>query len=195
MKQKNIIILSIIFVLVVFVVIVSLISRIEPKPVLEDQPFDNVMLTDTSEFSDGLPNPTSVVTYPLDEFDMGISEKYTYKIDINNDGKVDKITKTFFDTGNAHAYYKYTIELNKNSKYVDITPDGLQTTNGADCDLRQIQFRFKPSFQITVINREMGDTWDEPTTAYKKTFSLQDDKLTESKEFKMRKICDVKELF
>lgn len=194
MKSKNIIILSIIFVLIAFVVVVLSMFN-TPQPVSPEQTFNTVNTTESSEFSDGLPNPTSVVTYPLDEFDIGISEKYTYKIDINNDGKIDKITKTFFDTGNAHAYYKYTIELNKKDKYVDITPAGLQTTNGADCDLQQIQFRLKPSFQITVINREMGDTWDEPTTAYKKTFSLQGDKLTESKKIKMRKICDVKELF
>ena len=195
MKSRNIIILTIIiFVLAIFAVVVSSIFNYT-QPVSEEPTFNTINTTESSEFSDGLPNPTSVVTYPLDEFDIGISEKYTYKIDINNDGKIDKITKTFFDTGNAHAYYKYTIELNKNGKHIDITPEGLQTTNGADCDLRQIQFRFKPSFQITVINREMGDTWDEPTPAHKKTFSLQGDKLTESKEIKMRKICDVKELF
>jgi len=150
---------------------------------------------DTQEFSDGLTNPDSVITYPLKELETGISKKYIYSVDINKDGTPDRITKTFFDNGNAHSYYKYSVELNQNGKYVDITPNNLQTTNGADCDLQQIQFKFKPHFQIIIISREMGDTWIDPTMAYKKTFSLDKNTLTASKEKQMRPICDVKELF
>ena len=150
---------------------------------------------ESDEFSDGLPNPDSVITYQLKELETGISEKYIYDIDINKDGKPDRITKSFFDNGNAHSYYKYTIEINNNGKYIDITPDKLQTTNGADCDLRQIQFKFKPEFQIIVIYREMADTWDEPTMATKLTYALQKNSLVINKVNPMRPVCDVKELF
>lgn len=146
-------------------------------------------------FSDGLKNPESVQKYNLDEFEIGVGEKSVYVTDINNDGKPDKIVKTFFENGNAHSYYKYAVALNKDDKYINIAPNNLQTTNGADCDLRQIQFEFKPKFQITVIYREMGDTWDEPTMAYKQIFTLQNDKLVASQPTKIRPICDVKRLF
>jgi hypothetical protein len=161
----------------------------------KEQIFTDDNVFDSEEFSDGLMNPDSVITYPLQEFETGISEKYVYAIDINKDGKPDRITKTFFENGNAHSYYKYSIELNNGKKYIDITPKGLQTTNGADCDLQQIQFKFKPQFQIVVISREMGDTWDEPTMANKTTYSLKNDVLNESSKTPLRKICDVKELF
>ena len=146
-------------------------------------------------FHDGLKNPDSVTTYQLDEFDVGISEKSVFFVDINNDGIPDRITKVFFDNGNAHSYYKYTVELKDDEKYVDITPNKLQTTNGADCDLQQIQFKFKPQFQIIVISREMGDTWDDPTMAYKQIFTLKNNKIYSSQKIKLREICDVKELF
>lgn len=198
MNKKNILLIIIIIALsALSLFLYTTLSTIKNESSVEqEQTFDDEDSFDSQEFSDGLPNPSSTVKYALDEFDTGVSEKYTYNIDINKDGKPDRITKTFFETGNAHAYYKYTVELNENGKYVDITPPGLQTTNGADCDLQQIQFRFKPSFQITMIYREMGDdTWNDPTTAYKRVFSLQDNKLSASKDIKMRPICDVKELF
>lgn len=150
---------------------------------------------ESQNFFDGLQKPDSVVTYPLQDFEPGISEKYVYLIDINQDGQKDRITKTFYENWNAHSYYKYTVELKQDGKYVDVTPKNLQTTNGADCDLQQIQFKFKPRFQIVVISRGLGDTWDEPTMAHKKIFSLEQNTLQSSKEIKMRKVCDVKELF
>ena len=147
-------------------------------------------------FSDGLTNPDSIIKYDLNEFETGIAEKSIYYIDINNDGTKDKITKTFIETGNAHAYYEYKIELKTGDKYIDVTPKNFRTTNGASCDLQQIKFSFKPKFKVTIISRAMGDLWNTPTMAYKQTFALSsDNKIQVSQKTQMRAVCDVKELF
>ena len=63
-------------------------------------------------FTDGLPQtPDSIITYESDELDVGPAQKSTYYIDINQDGIPDRITKTFIETNNAHAYYEYKIEI------------------------------------------------------------------------------------
>ena len=59
-----------------------------------------------NSFSDGLNNPDSITTYHLDEYDTGIAEKAIYYIDINNDKTPDRITRTFFENGNAHSFYE-----------------------------------------------------------------------------------------
>lgn len=155
---------------------------------------DNEYQTENS-FTDGLKNPNSVSTYTLDDDEIGITEKSTYLIDINNDKNPDRITKYFFENGNAHSYYEYKIELNKNGKYVDITPKNFKTVNGADCDLQQIKFVFHPQFKIIMIYREMGDTWVEPTLASRRIYSLDNDTLNASSDKKLKVVCDVKELF
>lgn len=146
-------------------------------------------------FSDGLPEPNSVMNYPLDEFGMGIAQKQIYHIDINQDGQPDKITKTFVETGNAHSYYEYKIELNQGNKYIDITPNNFKTTNGADCDLQQIQFSLKPQFGATVVYRELGDFWNQPTMAKQKKLILVGNTMQESESKKLKPVCDVKQLF
>lgn len=163
--------------------------------ILPQQIFNDEVLNKPVGFSDGLVKPDSVTRYPLDEFDTGLSEKTIYYVDINKDGNQDRITKSFIETGNAHSYYKYKIELNDNGKYVDITPDGLQTTNGDVCDLQQIQFKFKPYFKIIMIYRPMGNNWNEPTVATKKVFTLDGKKFKTDVPKQIRPICDVKELF
>ena len=146
-------------------------------------------------FSDGLPTPDSSITHKTDEFGMGVAAKYIYYIDINKDGKPDKITKTFIETGNAHSYYKYTIEIKNGDEYVDITPDNFATINGEPCDLQQIQFSFVPQFRAKLIYRELGDSWLQPTVAKQKTFILSDNKWKTYNETELRPVCDVKELF
>lgn len=151
---------------------------------------------DVYDFSDGLENPDSVTKYDMNEFDIGVAEKSIYYIDINNDGAKDRITKTFTETGNAHSYYTYTVELNRDGKYIDITPTSFRTTNGADCDLQQIQFAFKPYFKVTIISRNMGETWDTPTMAYHQEYTLsKSNKFESTSKTKIRPICDVKKLF
>ena len=162
----------------------------QQTPVFSDEFVDK-----SSEFSDGLINPDSVTQYPLDEFDVGMAEKSIYYADINQDEKLDRITKTFFETGNAHSYYEYKIELKQKDKFVDITPENFRTVNGADCDLQQIQFVFKPRFSVTLISRDMGKTWLDATPAKKQVFQISDDKLQVVETKTLRKVCDVKELF
>lgn len=152
--------------------------------------------TSTPEsFSDGLTNPDSVTQYQLDESGTGLSEKSIYYIDINKDSKPYRITKTFLETGNAHSYYEYKIELNQNGKFVNITPQGFRTVNGADCDLQQIQFIFRPQFKVVLISRELGEIWTDATPAQKQVFQISENKLQEMETKTLRKVCDVRELF
>ena len=157
--------------------------------------FSDEFVETNQDFSDGLNNPDSVTTYPLDEYGMGVAEKTVYYIDINNDKNADRITKTLIETGNAHSYYEYKVELNKNGKFVDVTPNNFKTTNGENCDLQQIQFVFKPQFKVVLISRELGETWNTPTLAKKEVFKLSDDKFNIVDTKTLRKVCDVKELF
>lgn len=174
--------------------------KINSKPTINQHnktvvSYDNFFDNDENVFSDGLKNPNSVTTYNLSDYEPGVSEKSIYMIDINNDGKADRITKSFFENWNAHSYYEYKIELNKNGKFVDITPKGLRTVSGADCDLQQIKFVFKPKFKIIMIYRNLGANWAEPTLAKKRVFFLSDDKINVTDDEPLRTICDVKELF
>lgn len=165
-------------------------TETEPTPVFSDD-----FVTHSSDFSDGLTNPDSVTTYELEEDGFGIAEKSIYYVDINQDNKNDRITRTFNETGTAHSYYEYKIELNLDDKFVDITPENFRTVNGADCDLQLIQFIFKPQFKINMISRDLGETWIEPTTAKKTTFKISDDKLQAGETKTLHTVCDVKELF
>lgn len=165
-------------------------NEAQPTPVFSDE-----FVNTASGFSDGLTNPDSVTKYPLDEYDVGMAEKSIYFADINNDKKNDRITKTFFETGNAHSYYEYKIELNQNDKFIDITPKNFRTVSGADCDLQLIQFVFKPQFKVIMVSRDMGETWLDPTVAQKQVFKISENTLQEKETKKLRKVCDVKELF
>lgn len=156
---------------------------------------DEYSTQNDDSFSDGLKEPNSVSTYTLDDDEVGVTEKSVYLVDINNDKIPDKITKSFFDNGNAHSYYEYKIELNQDGLYVDITPDNLRTVNGADCDLQQVKFVFKPKFKVIMIYRSMGDTWVDATMAKKRVFSLIGNNLKAGKDENLRPVCDVKELF
>ena len=50
--------------------------------------------TYAGEFSDGLGVPDSAQEFALDEFGAGISERDVFNRDINNDGRIDRITRT-----------------------------------------------------------------------------------------------------
>ena len=189
-------IVSVVALCVLGIVVYNITSKSDNQKRQESVVESNAIFNnDESGFSDGLIKPASTINYELGEDEIGITEKSIYMVDINNDNNLDRITKTFFDNGNAHSYYEYKIELNKNGKYIDITPDNFRTVNGADCDLQQIKFVFKPKFKVIMIYREMGDTWVEPTLAKSKTFVINDDDMVASKEKNLRTVCDVKELF
>ena len=190
--NKFILFISIIILCVLGVIFYNVYSKQSPKSIniVDEYPMET-----ENSFSDGLKNPSSVSTYTLDDDDVGITEKSTYLIDINGDNKKDRITKSFFDNGNAHSYYEYKIELNKNGKYLDITPNNLRTVNGADCDLQQVKFVFNPEFKVIMIYRNMGDTLVDPTMAKRRMYSFDNGKLNASADKDLRVVCDVKELF
>lgn len=196
-KTSNIIFIVSIVILFVLAIVFYNLNKKDTDSTVNDTniTFSSNFVNNSDAFSDGLSNPDSITQYPLDEFGTGLAEKSVYYVDINNDNKKDRITKQFIETGNAHSYYEYTVEINIDGKYVDITPTDFKTTNGAMCDLQQIQFVFKPSFYVTLIYRELGDTWNHPTVANKKTFSISGNKFKASKPQTLSAVCDVKELF
>ena len=57
------------------------------------------------------------------------------------------------------------------------------------------KFVFKPKFKVIMIYREMGETWINPTMAYRQVLFMSGDKIQKSESKKLREICDVKELF
>lgn len=151
--------------------------------------------TINGEFSDGLGTPDAVTHGTLDEFGAGIKSIFEFNRDINNDGKMDRITRTHVATGNAHDYEEYKIELNNDGTMQNITPKGFRTTHGADCALRLIQFHFEPTFGATIISRPFMNTWDTPSLATKTEYALSNDKFANRSTAKLSSVCDVRNLF
>lgn len=121
----------------------------------------------------------------------GISNIDTFYIDINDDGKKDKITRGQFVTMTAHGYTFYKMELN-NGKELNM-PD-FRTFEGADCFLQAYKFQFNP-FILTKVSRSLGEeSWVQPMPAKIETFKIIDDKLEKVSEKSVDKICDVREL-
>ncbi|MBE6459516.1 MAG: hypothetical protein E7009_00850 [Alphaproteobacteria bacterium] len=149
----------------------------------------------SGEFSDGLGAPDAVIRGTLDEFGAGIESVAEFNRDINNDGHMDRITRTHVATGNAHDYDEYKIEMNDNGIFSDITPKGFRTTHGADCALRLIQFHFTPAFGATIISRPFVDTWDTPSVATKTEYTLNTNKMIQGGTTKLSQVCDVSDLF
>jgi hypothetical protein len=108
---------------------------------------------------------------------------------------MDKITKTHNENGTAHFWDDYKIELNKNGTWRNITPKGLRTTQGSECALQKVQFKFSPVFQVIKISRPWVESWTNPSTATKTVYTLKDDKLQVTSTEKMKTVCDVTELF
>ena len=151
--------------------------------------------TPAGEFTDGLGTPDPITHGTLDEFGAGIESVAEFNRDINNDGHMDRITRTHVATGNAHDYDEYKIEMNNNGIFNDITPKGFRTTHGADCALRLIQFHFTPAFGATIISRPFVDTWDTPSVATKTEYTLNTNKMIQGGATKLSQVCDVSDLF
>ena len=151
--------------------------------------------TSGGEFTDGLVNPGFSQEYQLDEFGTGVAQRDIFDIDINGDGARDRITRTRNENGTAHFYYEYKIELNSNGKYIDITPDGFRTTEGAECALTKFQFKFQPEFRVIKISRQWQDSWDTPTMATRTIYSLAGTELAPGKPQQLKSVCDVTDLF
>lgn len=148
-----------------------------------------------SEFTDGLNHPNSSETFPLNEIGEGTEKKEIFNVDINNDGLMDRIIRTHNENGTAHFWDEYRIELNNNGAFLNITPSGLRTTQGAECALQKVKFTFKPEFRIIKISRPWAETWNTPTMATRTIYELQADKLVPTAVQELKKVCDVSELF
>ena len=118
-----------------------------------------------------------------------------FRRDINNDGRPDRITRRRVENGTAHFTYEYTIELNIDDEFVDITPDGFNTVEGAQCALGKLRFVFTPAFQVIKISRPWNETWTTPTPAKKDTFSIIQNQIHHIDSAAMPTVCDVAELF
>lgn len=147
------------------------------------------------EFNDGLGAADAATAGELDEYGAGIAVIDVFNRDINSDGRIDRITRTRVENGTDHFYYEYKLELNTQNGYMDITPDGFRTTEGAECALRKLRFIFRPAFRVDIISREWTDTWITPTMATKTTYAFRHGELNASDATQMRVVCDVADLF
>lgn len=146
-------------------------------------------------FTDGLKQAISEQKQAPDETGAGVTSIKIFQTDINNDGISDRITKTHHESGTAHFWDEYKIELNQNGKYKNITPNGFRTTVGAECALQQLQFVFSPRFQVIKISRPWRDSWDSPSMATRTIYTIKDNKLVAGKPEQLQSVCDVTELF
>lgn len=162
------------------------------SPIMSDT---TSVTNDYDEFNDGLGRPNSVTQGTLDEFGAGIAETSVFNRDINNDGRPDRITRTRIENGTPHFYYEYRIELNTPDGYIDITPDGFRTTEGATCALQKLRFYFKPDFHVEKISRPWQETWSTPTMASQINYTIKKNAFYAGASTQLRTVCDVSDLF
>lgn len=146
-------------------------------------------------FTDGLTQPISTKKSEPDDTGAGITNVEIFNVDINNDNAPDRITKTHHESGTAHFWDEYKIELNQDGKFRNITPNGFRSTVGAECALQQLQFVFKPQFYVIKISRPWRDSWDSPSMATRTIYTIKDNKLVAGQSEQMGQVCDVTELF
>ncbi|MBO5740325.1 MAG: hypothetical protein J6R52_04670 [Alphaproteobacteria bacterium] len=146
-------------------------------------------------FTDGLIQAISIKKHEPDETGAGVTSTEIFAVDINNDGSLDRITKTHHESGTAHFWDEYKIELNQKGKYRNITPNGFRTTVGAECALQKLQFVFKPKFYVVKISRSWRDSWDTPSMATRTIYTIQNNKLIAGQPEQLESVCDVTELF
>ena len=149
----------------------------------------------TYVFSDGLGTAESVKTDNPDETGAGLVKTEIFNVDLNNDKIPDRIIKERYESGTAHFWDEYKIEINQNGRYKNVTPDGFRTTVGAECALQKLQFQFKPKFQVVKISRPWRDSWDAPSMATRTVYTLKDNRMIAGTPEKMGIVCDVAELF
>jgi hypothetical protein len=140
------------------------------------------------EFEDGLGNPASKTEYPLDETGAGIAVSEVFYA--GADRRI-KITRERFESGTAHGYYEYKLELDGR----DITPDGFRTIEGADCSLQKLKFLFIPEFSVVKISRPWEESWITPTMAVKTVYRLAGGNLKAVSTSQLKETCDVSGLF
>lgn len=196
-KPNRVIFLLILVVIVAILVMFLLSNSKEPshEATVEDQ--EKIITTQhiSGVFSDGLTKQTNIKRSEPDQFGVGITEIATYKYDINQDGRPDKIIRMRKENGTAHFQYVYKVFLNDGTTLVDITPKDFFTIEGVECALQKIQFSFEPDFSVTKISRPLGDNWNTPTRSTKTVYSLWSDKMHTVSEITYKTVCDVSDLF
>lgn len=198
-------VLLIIMLVVIGVLIYTLAGGPMPKfgqthgvvsPSANDNEIAPTFVPSPGEFSDGLINPDFSQSYQLDEFGSGLAQRDIFDIDINEDGIRDRITRNRNENGTAHFYDEYKIELNIDGEFVDITPDGFRTTEGAECALTKIKFIFQPDFRVIKISRPWQDSWETPTMATRTTYAFNENNiLAPVSSQQLKTVCDVSDLF
>lgn len=146
------------------------------------------------EFDDGLGNPEKIETFDWNKRSDGVVEIRTFMFDINGDKLKDKITKTRYENGTRLGFWGYKIEISNGNFWNDITPDGMNTAEGPDCDLQRIQFSFLP-FKVKKVWREIESDWDTPSMAFAINYEFKNGVLTGTQPQKVNVVCDVKVLF
>ncbi|MDR1207126.1 MAG: hypothetical protein LBK26_01800 [Rickettsiales bacterium] len=141
--------------------------------------------------NDGLMHPEQIRKFcPVDKNGIleGVTHKEIFDVDLNNDGKKDRIIRGRFSNMTAHGYTFYEIELHNGEKVADF-----RTVEGADCFLKAYKFQFEP-FILTKASRAWKETWATPTPAKIERYVIVDDKLEKISEVSGGVICDVREL-
>jgi hypothetical protein len=137
------------------------------------------------------PDKTEIFDVETDDgYPYGISHKDTFLIDVNNDGKKDKIIRGRFSNITAHGYDFYEIYLHDGTK-IDFAD--FRTVEGADCFLQGYEFQLEP-FVIIKASRKIGDDWVEPTEAIIEKYQIVGDKLKQISKKSGGTICDVRSL-
>lgn len=159
------------------------------------QRIPSIHKTDADEFHDGLGQPNATTEYPLDDVGAGLVQVDTFRYDINNDGRMDRIIRSRIENGTSHFSYEYTIKLNTVNGFIDITPPDFNTIEGAECALQKIKFSFTPTFRAIKISRPWHDTWTTPTAATIDVYGIDNNAIDLIDTSPMPIVCDVSELF
>lgn len=150
---------------------------------------------DFDKFNDGLASPSAEQETEPDDFGVGITNVRIYNHDLNNDGVLDRITRTHIENGTSHFTNEYTIELASGSGWINITPENFNTVESADCAIQKLRFYFDPVFTVEIIGRSIGETYATPTMAYRTIYQMTNNRLMQISHAPITEICDVSGLF
>ena len=167
-----------------------------PMIINKTQPAPRRDITDDfDKFDDGLTHPNTEKKTAPDDFGVGVTNVRVYSHDLNNDGVLDRITRTHIENGTSHFTNEYKIELASGSGWVNITPDNFSTVESADCAIQKLRFYFDPVFTVEIIGRNIGETYAIPTMAYRTVYQMTNNRLIKISHTPVTEICDVSGLF
>lgn len=150
---------------------------------------------DFDKFDDGLARPSAERETEPDEFGIGITSVRIYSHDLNNDGLMDRITRTHIENGTSHFTNEYKIELASDVGWVNITPENFNTIESADCAIQKLRFYFDPVFTVEIIGRNIDENYITPTMAYRTVYQMTNNRLMRISHAPVTVTCDVSGLF